>query len=133
MAIQQFNTVAELRLAIQQLEIKQANEWPPLKELLLATAETLKPKHLLKGTIKEIFSEPGLKKMAVNTSIGLAAVLATNYFFSAKAASLLNKLVTGILVGVTSIRSVIKNGNQIKSTGNDLLKSVSNHQSIRNV
>lgn len=131
MAIQQFNTVAELRSAIRQLEIKQANEWPPLKEQLLATAETLKPKHILKGTIKEIFSEPGLKTLAVNTSIGLAAVLATKYLFPAKAASLLNKLVTGAMVGVTSIRSII-NRNQIKSKGNDLPNSVSNHQSTPN-
>lgn len=128
MAIQQFNTVAELRFAIQQLEIKQANDWPPLKQLLLATAETLKPKHILKGTIKEMFSEPGLKKTAVNTAIGVAAVVAANYFFPAKLAGKLAKLVSGTLVGVTTIGKVVNSGSQIKSIGSSLLKRFNSKQ-----
>jgi hypothetical protein len=122
MAARQFNTVAELRFAIQQLEIKQTDEWPPLKEQLLATAETLKPEHILKGAIREIFSEPGLKTTAVNTTIGLAAMLAANFFFPTRTTSQLTKLVTGAIVGVTTIRKVVNTGDQIKSIGSSLLK-----------
>lgn len=121
MALQQFKTVAELRLAIQQLEIKQTNEWPPLKAQLLANVETLKPKHILKNTISGIFSEPGLKSKAINTTIGLAAVLAVNFFFPTKAIRL-TKLVTGAIVGVRAIRKVVNNGSQIKSIGSSFLK-----------
>lgn len=132
MAIQHFSTVAELRLAIQQLEIKQANEWPPLKEQLLTMAESLKPRHILKGTIKEIFSAPDLKILAANSTVGLAAGLAANYFFPAKLANRLTKLITGAIVGVTSIRSFIRSGKRIKSIGNDLFEGVSNNHEIRN-
>lgn len=125
MAIQQFNTVAELRLAIQQLEVKQANEWPPLKEQLLTMAETFKPKHILKDTFREIFSGPALKSTAVNSTLGMAALLAAYFFFPAKTTGQLTKLVTGAIVGVTTIGKVVNNGSQIKLLGSSLLKRLS--------
>ncbi|MCC7526668.1 MAG: hypothetical protein IT250_17725 [Chitinophagaceae bacterium] len=128
MAIQQPHTVSELRIAIQELETKQANEWTPLKEQLLATAETLKPKNILKDTVGEIFSKPGLKSTAVNTTIGLAAVLAANFLFPTKAIGQLTKLVTGAIVGVSAMRKVVNNGSQIKSIGSGLLKRLTRKQ-----
>jgi len=129
MAIQQINTVAELRLAIQQLEMKQANEWPPLKEQLLATVETLKPRHIIKDAFKEIFSPPVLKTTAVNSTLGMAALLAAYFFFPAKTTGQLTKLVTGAIVGVTTIGKAINNGSQIKSLGSSLLKRLSGKKS----
>jgi hypothetical protein len=129
MAIQQFNTVAELRIAIQQLEIKQANEWPPLKKQLLATAETLKPKHIIKDMIGEVFSEPVLKATAVNTTLGVASVLAANFFFPSKTISQLTKLITGAIIGATTIGKVVSHGGHIKSIGQSLLKRFTRKQS----
>ncbi|MBL7870950.1 MAG: hypothetical protein JNM78_05025 [Cyclobacteriaceae bacterium] len=106
MATQQFITVSELRIAIQELEIKQANEWPPLKVQLLATLETLKPKHLLKSTVKEIFSGPGLKTTAVTTTIGLAAVLAVNFFLPSKTINQLTKFISSAIVGVSTMKKL---------------------------
>lgn len=122
MPIQQFNTVAELRFAIEQLEIKLASEWPPLKEQLLATAETLKPRHIIKDMVRDVFSKPTLKSTAVSTTLGLAVMLATNFFFPTKTASQLTKLIAGTLVGITTLGKVVNNGSQIKSLGSSLLK-----------
>jgi hypothetical protein len=129
MAIQKFNTVAELRIAIQQLEIKQANEWPPLKKQLLATAETLKPKHIIKDIFRDVFSEPTLKATAVNTTLGVAAMLAANFFFPSKTISSLTKLITGTIIGVTTMGKIVSHGGHIKSLGNSLLKRLTSKQS----
>lgn len=128
MAIQQFNTVAELRIAIQQLEIKLANEWPPLKEQLLSTAETLKPKHVIKNMLTEVFSEPALKSTAITTTLGVAAMLAANFFFTGKTASQLTKLVSGAIVGASTISKALNNGSHIKSIGRNLMKRLTNKQ-----
>ena len=128
MAIQQFRTSAELRMAIQELEIKLANEWPPLKEQLLATAETLKPKNILKDTMGEVFSKPGLKATAVSTTLGVAAILGANFLFPTRTASQLTKLVTGAILGITTMGKVVNNGNQIKLMGSNLLKRISGRQ-----
>lgn len=128
MASQQFNTGAELRIAIQQLELKQANEWTPLKEQLLATVETLKPINLLKDTVGEIFSKPGVKSTVVSTTLGLAALLAVNFFSPTKRVSQFTKLVTGAIVGFTTIRKVVNSGSQIKSVGGSLLKRLTGKQ-----
>ena len=125
MAIQQINTLAELRFTIQQLEMKQANEWPPLKEQLLASAEMLKPRHIIKDAFKEIFSPPALKATAVNSTLGMAALHAAYFFFSSKTTGQLTKFVTGTIVGVTTIGKAINNGGQIKLLGNSLLKRLS--------
>ncbi|MBZ0244638.1 MAG: hypothetical protein K8H85_01705 [Cyclobacteriaceae bacterium] len=125
MAIQQFHTAAELRIAIHELEIKLTNEWPPLKEQLLATAETLKPKNILKDTIGEVFSKPGLKTTALSTTLGLATMLGANFIFPARTTSRLTKMVTGAIIGITTIGKIVKNGNQIKLMGSNLLKRLS--------
>lgn len=125
MPIQQFSSVAELKTAIQQLEIQQANEWPPLKEQLLSTAETLKPKHIIKNMLGEALSKPAIKTTAVSATLGLATLLAANFFFPTKTSSKLIKLVTSTIVGLSTIRKVVNRGSQIKSIGSRLLKRLS--------
>jgi hypothetical protein len=127
MAIQQLNTVEELRFAIQQLEIKQVNEWPPLKEQLLTTAETLKPRHIIKDILKKNFSGPTLKANAVSGTIGLAAALSI-YFFSPPVAIKLTKLVFGVILGATTLEKIVNSGSQIKSVGSSLLNRLTNRQ-----
>lgn len=128
MPIQQFRSVAELKTAIQQLEIEQAKEWPSLKGQLLSTAETLKPKHIIKDMLGEAFSKPAIKTTAVSSTLGLASLLAANFFFPTKTTSKLIKLVTSTIVGVSTIRKVVNNGSQIRSLGGSLLKRLSGNK-----
>jgi hypothetical protein len=127
MAIQQLNTVEELRFAIQQLEIKQANEWTPLKEQLLTTAETLKPRHIIKDILRKNFLGPNLKATAVSGALGLAAVL-SGYFFFPTVAIKLTKMVSGVIVGAAALEKIVNNGSQIKSVGSSLLKRFTHKQ-----
>jgi hypothetical protein len=127
MAIHQLNTVEELRFAIQQLEIKQANEWTPLKEQLLTTAETLKPRHIIKDILRKNFTGPTLKANAVGSTLGLAAALSV-YFIFPTVAIKLTKLVSGVILGASALERIVNHGSQIKSVGFSLLKRLTNRQ-----
>lgn len=71
--MQKITTVAALKSAIQQLEYKQAKEWPVLKEQFLITYENLKPLNVLKNTFNELTTSPDVKKSLLDTTIGLTA------------------------------------------------------------
>jgi hypothetical protein len=127
MAIQKLNTVGELRFAIQQLEIKQANQWPPLKQQLLATAETLKPQYIIKDMFRILLSGPTSKANAVSGTLGLATALSA-YFFFPTVAIKFTKLVSGVIVGAAALGKVVNYGSQIKSVGHSLLKRLTHRQ-----
>src|SRR3954462_2388055 len=107
-------TVAQLRASILLLEIQQKKEGKLLKEQFNITYENLRPVNLIRNTIRELATTPGMKDDLLTTSISMVTG------FLAKKAVVGNtnnpiKQVLGSLLqmGVTSI--VAKNSDGLKN------------------
>src|SRR6478736_3921671 len=71
--MQKISNATDLKIAIRQLEFKQANEWLLLKDQFHDTYESLKPLTVLKNTFKEFTSLPEVKDSIAGTLTGLTA------------------------------------------------------------
>jgi len=115
---------AELKNAIQRLEVEQAIDGQLLKEQFYMTYESLKPINLLRNTIYEITTSPHL----LDSILGTAAGLATGYL-SRKVAmigasgNLFRKLFGSVMqLGVTTV--VSQNPEKIKSIGQYIFQRI---------
>ncbi len=116
-------TSAHLKLAIQQLELQQANELILLKEQFNKTSESLKPINLIKSTFKNAVSSPDLKTDVFNTVIGLATGVVAKKLMIGKTINPFKKLL-GIIVEMAVANKVAKNADDIKSTGSSIFKKL---------
>ena len=126
--MQKITTATELKYAIQQLEYKQAIEWPLLQEQILFTYENLKLSNIIKSTIKEVITAPDLKTDAMNAVIGVATGIVAKVFFIGKTHNPLSYLL-GIITEIAVANKAFKNANGIKSIAGAILKKIGNHQS----
>jgi hypothetical protein len=69
--MQKISNVTDLKIAIRQLEFKQAKEWPMLKDQFHHTYESLKPLTVLKNTFKEFTSLPEVRDNIAGSLAGL--------------------------------------------------------------
>lgn len=116
-------TSAHLKLAIQELELQQANELILLKEQFNKTSESLKPINLIKSTFKNAVSSPDLKTDVFNTVIGLATGVVAKKLMIGKTINPFKKLL-GIIVEMAVANKVAKNADDIKSTGSSIFKKL---------
>ena len=116
-------TSAHLKLAIQELELQQANELILLKEQFNKTSESLKPINLIKSTFKNAVSSPDLKTDVFNTVIGLVTGVVAKKLMIGKTINPFKKLL-GIIVEMTVANKVAKNADEIKSTGSTIFKKL---------
>jgi len=116
-------TSADLKLAIRQLELQQANEFLLLKEEFHATGESLRPLNIIKRTFKNAVAGPDLKTNVVNAAIGLATGIVTKKLMIGKTINPLKKLF-GALVEMAVANKVSKNADDIKSTGTAIFKKL---------
>jgi hypothetical protein len=117
----QITTTGDLKMAIQQLEDKQAKEWPLLKEQFLTTYESLKPVNLIKSTFSELTAAPDFKEGIVNTSFSLAAGYLSKKIAVGSTWNPLKQLFGTLLqMGVTNLIS--NNIDEIKSIADRVLK-----------
>ena len=117
------STSADLKLAIQQLELQQASELILLKEEYQRTKEGMKPANIIKNTLKDVATSPGLKLDVFNAAIGLTTgILAKKLVIG----STLNpfKKILGIIVEMAVANKVAKNADGIKSTGSLLFNAL---------
>lgn len=121
-------TTADLKIAIQQLEQKQADELVLLKAQFHTTYENLKPINIIKNTFKEIISAPDLKTNIVNSVIGLATGFAAKKVFIGKTHNPLTKL-AGVVIEMIVANKAVKNAEGIKSIGNIILQKIFNKRS----
>ena len=113
--MQKITTAADLKNTIQQLEYKQSNEWPLLKEQFLDTYESLKPANLIKSTFKELTTAPDFKGSLLDTTLSLAAGYLSKKAVVGSTHNPLKQLFGALLqMAVTGI--VSKNADEIKST-----------------
>ena len=116
-------TSAELKEAIQQLEAQQAGELIALKDQFQKTKEGFKLSSLIKGTFKEIVSEPGLKTDVLNAAIGFTSGILAKKLMIGKTINPLKKLL-GFVLEMTVANKVAKNADGIKSVGSNILSSL---------
>lgn len=118
-------TSAELKIAIQQLEVQQANELILLKEEFSRTKEGLKPMNILKGTFKEAVDMPDFKTGIINAAIGLTTGILAKKIIIGKTLNPLSKLLGLILEGFVA-NKVSNNAGEIKSLGSIILSKIFN-------
>jgi hypothetical protein len=114
--MEKITSVAELKSAIELLEVEHALKGQLLKEQVYLTYESLKPINVLKRTLKELTSSPYLIDNIPGTIMGLASGYLSKKLFTGGSGNIFRKLLGSILqFGVTNV--VAKNSDVIKSTG----------------
>lgn len=118
-------TSADLKMAIQQLELQQASELILLKEAYKQTTENLKPANILKTALKNVVTAPDLKADVFNAAIGLTTGILAKKLMIGKTINPFKKLL-GIIVEMTVANKVVKNADDIKSAGSIILNTFFN-------
>ncbi len=112
-----------LKLLILEKETELRLEGNALKAHCLLSYESLKPVNLLKNTLGESMSEPGVKDNVVNTMIGVTTGFIVKKIFSSKSDTPLTKL-TGVILEVLVSGAVTKNAGLIRSAGGYIFKTI---------
>ena len=120
-------TAAELKNAIQQLEVKQAGEFKLMKEEFKNTYENLKLINIIKNTFKQAAAAPELKTDIINTAIGLSTGFVAKKLMLGKTLNPFSKLL-GIIVELAVANKVTKNAGGIKTIGSMIIKKIFNKQ-----
>ncbi len=101
--MQKISSVAELKNAIQLLEVEQDEKGLLLKEQLFITFESLKPANLLKSTVDDIASSPYLMDNILGSALGLFTGFLSKKIFIGASGNKVRKLIGHILqFGVTN-------------------------------
>ena len=118
--MQKITSTADLKTAIQLLEVEQALNGKLLKQQFHTTYESFKPANLLRNTLHDITSSPNLIDDILGTAVGLATALVSNVVFKGLAGAGFKKVLSPVLQsGVTNF--VAKNSASLRSAGEILL------------
>lgn len=117
---------SELKLAIIQLEDKQAKEWPILKAEALKTFDGLKPANFIKNSFKEVVASNEIKESLLVSAVGLGAGYASKALIVGNSTHPLKKLL-GTLVQLALTKLVTKNPDTVKQVSENVLQFL--HQS----
>lgn len=102
--MENITSTAELKNAIQILEVEQAIQGQLLKEQFYHLSESLKPVNILKNTFSDITSSPYLIDNILGTALGLATGFLTKKLVVGVPINLVRKLFGSILqFGVTKM------------------------------
>jgi hypothetical protein len=112
-------TSEELKAAIQQLELQQADELILLKEQYYKTKEGFKLTNLIKSKFKETITDPDLKTDAINAAIGFTSGILAKKLMIGRTINPFKKLL-GIAVEMVVASKVAKNADEIKSAGSSI-------------
>jgi hypothetical protein len=123
--MQNIITENDLRVAILQLESRQADEGKVLKAQFLVAVESIKPINLIRSTLMEAAESTDLQDNMINSSIGLSAGYLSKVLFQGFSNSPLKKLLgTALMFGIKNL--VAQNPEIVKSLGRGLFKIVRN-------
>jgi len=95
--MQKIESVAELKNAIEVLEVEQSDKGHLLKEQLLITYKSLRPGNILMSTVKDITSSPYLIDNILGTAMGLVSGFLTRKIFIGAPGNKLKKLIGHVL------------------------------------
>lgn len=120
--MQKITTAEGLKSAIQQLEYRQANEWPLLRDQFLAAYDSFKPINIIKSTIKQAITSPDIKENVVNAAIGFTTGFVAKKVFVGNLNNHPFQKLLGIILEMLVVNKVTKNADEIKAIGNVILK-----------
>jgi hypothetical protein len=121
--MQKIYSGSDLRIAILELEIRQAEEGELLKEQFHLAYESIKPLNLIKSTLKEAVTSGDLKDDVINSSVGLTAGYITKAVFQGVTRGPLSKILgTVVMFGVRSL--IAKNPEAVKSFGHFIFRKI---------
>jgi hypothetical protein len=101
--MQKIASVAELKNAIQLLEVEQADKGQLLKEEFFLTYESLKPVNLIRRTVDDIASSPYLIDNILGAGMGLVSGFLSKKIFIGASGNKLRHLIGHVLqFGVTN-------------------------------
>jgi hypothetical protein len=116
-------TSEELKAAIQQLELQQADELILLKEQYYKTKEGFKLTNLIKSKFKETITDSDLKTDAINAAIGFTSGILAKKLMIGRTINPFKKLL-GIAVEMAVAGSVAKNADGIRSAGSSIFNAL---------
>ena len=94
-----------------------------LKEQLLATYQSLKPLNILKNTLKDAVTSPGIIGDILGTTVGLATGYLSKKVMVGTSHNMFRKIIGSILqFGVTNV--VARHPDDIKTIGQSILHSI---------
>jgi hypothetical protein len=112
--MQNITTVAELKNAIEILEVRQEIKGQRLKEQIYLTYESLKPVNLIRNGIKEIFSPKILPENFSGSAMGMAGGLLFKKILVGKSGNIFRKLFGSVVqYGISNF--VAQNAESIKA------------------
>jgi len=126
--MKKITTVVELKAAILELEIKQANEGRALKEQFNVIQDNLKPINLIKNTFKEVTTSSSVRGSVLTNVMGLGlGYLAKKVLFGGAPTQVTKIAGTLLQMGIAGGAS------GIKSVGTNLLKRFFNRRQKKKV
>lgn len=114
--MQNINSIAELKSAIQVLELDQTVKGQLLKEQFLLTYESLRPINIIRSALKDLSSSPNLIDNILGTTIGLGTGYLTRKIVVGSSHNIFRSILGSIMqLSITNL--VARNPDAIKSIG----------------
>jgi len=121
--MENITTAAELKNAIQLLEVEQAIDARNLKDQFYITYESLKPVNLFRNTLYEVISTPNLVDNILSTAAGLVTGYLSKKIVIGASGNILRKLFGSVMqLGVTNI--VTQHPDTVKSIGQYIIQNI---------
>jgi hypothetical protein len=120
-------TSAELKAAIQQLELEQKESLIAMKQEFGQIQENFNLSNIIKNTFKKAAEAPDLKTNIVNAAIGLTTGIMAKKIIIGKTLNPLSKLL-GVALEMFVANKVTKNAQQIRSTGSIIMDKLFKHK-----
>jgi hypothetical protein len=121
--MQKINSETDLKVAIFQLESKQAGEGQMLKEQFRVAYDSVQPINIIKNTFSEIAESEELRDNILITFVGVAAGYLSKKIFESTSSSPFKRLVgTALMVGVTNL--VAKNPKLVMTVGRGIFRII---------
>jgi hypothetical protein len=130
--MQKIASAAELKNAIQLLEVEQVDKGKLLKENLYATFESFKPVNLIARTLNDIKKSPYLIENILGAAAGLVTGFYSNKLIFNPRGNKLKKLI-GVMLqfGVTNL--VARNQGTIRSLGQVIFKHLGSRKRMNSI
>jgi len=112
--MKKITSLKDLQETILILELKRTNDWLLLKEDIHFTYESLKPANIIRNSITEMLSGPGLKSNLINLALSFATGVVAKKIIVGKSHNPIIKLFGTVLEMVVA-NKVAKNADSIKA------------------
>jgi hypothetical protein len=130
--MQKIDSVAELKNAIQLLEVEQADKGQLLKEQFFLTYDSLKPVNLIASTLNDIKKSPYLIENILGAAVGLVTGFYSNKLIFNPGGNKFKKLIgVALQFGVTNL--IAKYQGTISSFGRVIFQHLSRRKSKNSI